>query len=207
MSLLFFAHTVQYSVLIDADVNSYVPLASNDDTDAEAEGDGECDGDADGDGDEEEATASDEGDADAASATARARVNGVASRPSHSSRAGSGSHGSSRGGGGHGANQTQTAGGSNGTGSTAPGSPASSGAHGGGSSAAAAAAARQKKRGIFPKVATNIMRAWLFQHLSVRALLVAHTCIHPSSNGESSILKFFAYSQYFGATKWCVCAS
>ncbi|VUZ39245.1 unnamed protein product, partial [Hymenolepis diminuta] len=25
---------------------------------------------------------------------------------------------------------------------------------------------RQKKRGIFPKVATNIMRAWLFQHLS-----------------------------------------
>lgn len=25
-----------------------------------------------------------------------------------------------------------------------------------------------KKRGIFPKVATNIMRAWLFQHLSVR---------------------------------------
>lgn len=29
---------------------------------------------------------------------------------------------------------------------------------------------RNKKRGIFPKVATNIMRAWLFQHLSVRAL-------------------------------------
>lgn len=26
---------------------------------------------------------------------------------------------------------------------------------------------RQKKRGIFPKVATNIMRAWLFQHLTV----------------------------------------
>ena len=26
---------------------------------------------------------------------------------------------------------------------------------------------QQKKRGIFPKVATNIMRAWLFQHLSV----------------------------------------
>ncbi|VDN19153.1 unnamed protein product [Dibothriocephalus latus] len=25
---------------------------------------------------------------------------------------------------------------------------------------------RQKKRGIFPKVATNTMRAWLFQHLS-----------------------------------------
>lgn len=28
---------------------------------------------------------------------------------------------------------------------------------------------RSKKRGIFPKVATNIMRAWLFQHLAVRA--------------------------------------
>lgn len=25
----------------------------------------------------------------------------------------------------------------------------------------------QKKRGIFPKVATNVLRAWLFQHLSV----------------------------------------
>ncbi len=33
-----------------------------------------------------------------------------------------------------------------------------------------AAAKRQKKRGIFPKVATNIMRAWLFQHLSVSFL-------------------------------------
>lgn len=30
---------------------------------------------------------------------------------------------------------------------------------------------RQKKRGIFPKVATNIMRAWLFQHLTVRLRL------------------------------------
>jgi len=26
---------------------------------------------------------------------------------------------------------------------------------------------QQKKRGIFPKLATNIMRAWLFQHLTV----------------------------------------
>ena len=26
---------------------------------------------------------------------------------------------------------------------------------------------QQKKRGIFPKVATNVMRAWLFQHLTV----------------------------------------
>ena len=25
----------------------------------------------------------------------------------------------------------------------------------------------QKKRGIFPKAATNIMKAWLFQHLTV----------------------------------------
>ena len=28
----------------------------------------------------------------------------------------------------------------------------------------------QKKRGIFPKVATNILRAWLFQHLTVSPL-------------------------------------
>ncbi len=29
---------------------------------------------------------------------------------------------------------------------------------------------RHKKRGIFPKVATNIMRAWLFQHLTVSVI-------------------------------------
>lgn len=29
-----------------------------------------------------------------------------------------------------------------------------------------------KKRGIFPKVATNILRAWLFQHLSVSKRLL-----------------------------------
>ena len=35
-----------------------------------------------------------------------------------------------------------------------------------------------KKRGIFPKVATNIMRAWLFQHLTVSSVkyLVFFTC-------------------------------
>lgn len=26
---------------------------------------------------------------------------------------------------------------------------------------------RQKKRGIFPKTATNIMRSWLFKHIQV----------------------------------------
>lgn len=38
---------------------------------------------------------------------------------------------------------------------------------------------RQKKRGIFPKVATNIMRAWLFQHLTVSTDITFwwHTCI------------------------------
>lgn len=34
------------------------------------------------------------------------------------------------------------------------------------SEAPGSAAKRQKKRGIFPKIATNIMRAWLFQHLT-----------------------------------------
>ena len=30
---------------------------------------------------------------------------------------------------------------------------------------------KQKKRGIFPKIATNIMKAWLFQHLTVSTAL------------------------------------
>ena len=38
-------------------------------------------------------------------------------------------------------------------------------------SEANSAAKRQKKRGIFPKIATNIMRAWLFQHLTVSSVL------------------------------------
>uniref|UniRef100_A0A2K6ECI1 Meis homeobox 3 n=1 Tax=Macaca nemestrina TaxID=9545 RepID=A0A2K6ECI1_MACNE len=45
---------------------------------------------------------------------------------------------------------------------------------------------RNKKRGIFPKVATNIMRAWLFQHLSVRALLpgVGHRDQNPRDGSD-----------------------
>jgi len=40
----------------------------------------------------------------------------------------------------------------------------------------------QKKRGIFPKVATNILRAWLFQHLTVSSFLPHHTrCIDDTS--------------------------
>ena len=31
---------------------------------------------------------------------------------------------------------------------------------------------RQKKRGIFPKSATSLMRTWLFQHLNVRLSVV-----------------------------------
>lgn len=31
---------------------------------------------------------------------------------------------------------------------------------------------RQKKRGIFPKAATSLMRAWLFQHLNVRKIYI-----------------------------------
>ncbi|KAH0568709.1 hypothetical protein KQX54_021399 [Cotesia glomerata] len=30
----------------------------------------------------------------------------------------------------------------------------------------------QKKRGIFPKVATNILRAWLFQHLTLKLSMI-----------------------------------
>lgn len=38
----------------------------------------------------------------------------------------------------------------------------------------------QKKRGIFPKVATNILRAWLFQHLTVSCFssIVIHVLLY-----------------------------
>ncbi|XP_054720060.1 homeobox protein Meis2-like [Uloborus diversus] len=41
---------------------------------------------------------------------------------------------------------------------------------------------RQKKRGIFPKVATNIMRAWLFQHLTSLENLVVYGCYGTNTN-------------------------
>lgn len=37
----------------------------------------------------------------------------------------------------------------------------------------------QKKRGIFPKVATNILRAWLFQHLTVSFEIHGRVCMSP----------------------------
>ena len=30
---------------------------------------------------------------------------------------------------------------------------------------------KERKRGTFPKHATNILKSWLFQHLSVRAII------------------------------------
>jgi len=49
-------------------------------------------------------------------------------------------------------------------------------------SEANSAAKRQKKRGIFPKIATNIMRAWLFQHLTVSIYrpVLQYTMVHDS---------------------------
>ena len=42
-----------------------------------------------------------------------------------------------------------------------------------------------KKRGIFPKVATNILRAWLFQHLTVRHLSpILILVVYLSSNSQ-----------------------
>ncbi|EHB00873.1 Homeobox protein Meis3 [Heterocephalus glaber] len=59
---------------------------------------------------------------------------------------------------------------------------------------------RNKKRGIFPKVATNIMRAWLFQHLSTLPLDRDHrpgTCSVPTAlwlqNSSSSAPLLNAY--------------
>lgn len=44
-----------------------------------------------------------------------------------------------------------------------------------------------KKRGIFPKVATNIMRAWLFQHLTVSSAqqYVFHVTCDPQLTANS----------------------
>lgn len=59
----------------------------------------------------------------------------------------------------------------------------------------------QKKRGIFPKVATNILRAWLFQHLTVSTFFIIRddvaSCLRNTSKvsprrrgcrGESSLV-------------------
>ncbi|OWR49302.1 homothorax [Danaus plexippus plexippus] len=39
----------------------------------------------------------------------------------------------------------------------------------------------QKKRGIFPKVATNILRAWLFQHLTTKNTPQRAGCFYESN--------------------------
>lgn len=72
---------------------------------------------------------------------------------------------------------------------------------------------RQKKRGIFPKVATNIMRAWLFQHLTVSLIDIfsqiftyfLRLWLNFKSNSEKIIafqqifwIKYFKTSLYFG---------
>jgi len=70
-------------------------------------------------------------------------------------------------------------------------------------SEANSASKRQKKRGIFPKIATNIMRAWLFQHLTV-SIRYLHTltsswsrfcriCKFKSGRSWSRICDFFKY--------------
>lgn len=43
-----------------------------------------------------------------------------------------------------------------------------------------------KKRGIFPKVATNILRAWLFQHLSVSKRLLLFSLCYRVKTGQQS---------------------
>lgn len=48
---------------------------------------------------------------------------------------------------------------------------------------------RQKKRGIFPKVATNIMRAWLFQHLTVSRFLSCFFCYSRQKNTKIHLWK------------------
>ena len=49
----------------------------------------------------------------------------------------------------------------------------------------------QKKRGIFPKVATNILRAWLFQHLTVSQTLFPESFIGNLINSKKVTLREF----------------
>ena len=56
---------------------------------------------------------------------------------------------------------------------------------------------RQKKRGIFPKAATTIMRAWLFQHLNVHLY-------HPLPPFLNRF--FFSASLSFGRTEENSCS-
>jgi len=48
----------------------------------------------------------------------------------------------------------------------------------------------QKKRGIFPKVATNILRAWLFQHLTVSFVVHGKVCMSPRGNCWTCVILF-----------------
>ena len=62
---------------------------------------------------------------------------------------------------------------------------------------------RQKKRGIFPKVATNIMRAWLFQHLTVSRDVLSHTV--PSLPGVQRTCLYDADARVCVCVCECVC--
>ncbi|KAJ9589069.1 hypothetical protein L9F63_017638, partial [Diploptera punctata] len=54
----------------------------------------------------------------------------------------------------------------------------------------------QKKRGIFPKVATNILRAWLFQHLTSLAT------IYPRYFSGNDLQRFEIYFQFINSEQW-----
>ena len=54
---------------------------------------------------------------------------------------------------------------------------------------------RQKKRGIFPKAATNIMKAWLFQHLTVSEKTL--TCFFSSNSFTSPLKSHFSFHAIF----------
>lgn len=57
----------------------------------------------------------------------------------------------------------------------------------------------QKKRGIFPKVATNILRAWLFQHLTVSWF------VNGAFSGYFNLLQDFSSSSRFINSEWFCC--
>jgi len=60
----------------------------------------------------------------------------------------------------------------------------------------------QKKRGIFPKVATNILRAWLFQHLTVSFMIAVRNgvCVAQLFNVRSVLRQKIITDRVPGST-------
>lgn len=58
---------------------------------------------------------------------------------------------------------------------------------------------KQKKRGIFPKAATNIMKAWLFQHLTVSWNIFCKHFLHQILVSILFLCILYVFDKYFAS--------